>query len=469
MGNERPQNLMNFFHQKFCALVISLLIALPCSSSATAISEEEFQQLKDLVNKQGQRLDQLEQAHAHDQQLMQQSEKIHQQDRQEIQKLKQQLLDAQQTASSTQARSETPAEVQPVHPVPPTPTASHNFTMVGDAEVQFGKVDGSHSAFALADFAPIFLFRAHDNILFEAGFDITAQNASTPTSLNTSHESGSSTEVALTFATLDYLFSDYSTFVGGLMLLPLGTYTERSAGWLNKIPDDPLPRDLLPESGAGIQFRGAIPVSTSGDSLTYAIYGANGPSSSDGTANHDQLDFGGNLGLRSDGTFGNLHGSPSVGGRLGWFYPWKAHHDFELGLSGQTGMWDDTDRHRWSAGVIDGALHLGSNLEFKGEYIYTWLETADAGTLYPRGWWVQGAYRLAGLNLDTPFLNNIELVARYDAKRDSAHRINTDRYTLGYVYYFSNTLLFEGDYEFHSSNDLDENHNLFVFQLSYGF
>ncbi|HWX22636.1 MAG TPA: hypothetical protein VN578_22260 [Candidatus Binatia bacterium] len=32
-----------------------------------------------------------------------------------------------------------------------------------------------------------------------------------------------------------------------------------------------------------------------------------------------------------------------------------------------------------------------------------------------------------------------------------------------------NTLLFEGDYEFHHSNDPQENHNLFVFQLSYGF
>jgi hypothetical protein len=40
---------------------------------------------------------------------------------------------------------------------------------------------------------------------------------------------------------------------------------------------------------------------------------------------------------------------------------------------------------------------------------------------------------------------------------------------LGYVYYFSNTLLFEGDYELHHSNDPDEDHNLFVFQLSYGF
>ncbi len=110
-------------------------------------------------------------------------------------------------------------------------------------------------------------------------------------------------------------------------------------------------------------------------------------------------------------------------------HPWKAHYDLELGMSGQTGTWDDSDQHRWSAGVIDGALHLGSNVEIKGEYVNTWLETADTGTLHPHGWWVQGSYRLAGLNLDLPFVNNLEVVGRYDAKRDSVNNIATDRYT----------------------------------------
>jgi hypothetical protein len=43
------------------------------------------------------------------------------------------------------------------------------------------------------------------------------------------------------------------------------------------------------------------------------------------------------MGIKGDGRFGNLHGTPSAGGRLGWFKPWKAHYDFELGLSGQSG------------------------------------------------------------------------------------------------------------------------------------
>jgi hypothetical protein len=335
--------------------------------------------------------------------------------------------------------------------------------MVGDAEIQFGKVDGSHSAFALADFAPIFLFRARDNILFEAGFDITLQNGTTGT-----HDSGVTTSVGLSFATLDYLINDYMTFVGGYMLLPLGTYSERSAGWLNKIPDDPLPRDLLPGSGVGVQLRGAVPIGSAGQSLTYAVYGANGLGSSDGTANHDQLDFDGNVGINSNGTFGNLHATPSGGGRIGWFYPLKAHYDFELGVSGQTGTWNDDNNRLWSAAVVDAALHFGSNVEIKGEYIHSWQQTTDLGTLDPHGWWIQAAYKLAGLNLDLPLVNNIELVGRYDNSHDNLG-IHTDRYTIGYVYYFSNTLLFEGDYEFRSSNDPESNHNFLVFQLSYGF
>ncbi len=460
---------MNLQSFSAAALAFTWLISFSPRARAAEITDEDFKALREQVLQLGKRLDQLEHAHQRDQQTIEQNQRVHDLDQQEIQRLKQQIQDAQKSATEAQQKADAAAQIQPVHPVPSTPTATHNFTMVGDAEVQFGKVDGAHSAFTLADFAPIFLFRAHDNILFEAGLDITLQNGSAPTPSGGVHDSGSSASFDLSFATLDYAFSDYSTFVGGLMLLPLGTYSERSAGWLNKIPDDPLPRDLVPGSGVGIQFRGAIPVGSPGEHLTYAVYAANGPSSTDGTANHDQLDLEGNVGIRSDGTVGNLHAKPAAGGRLGWFKPWSAHYDLELGVSGQSGTWDDADRHGWSAAVFDGALHLGSNIEIKGEYIHAWLETQDAGTLQPRGWWVQGSYRLAGLNLDVPFFNNLELVARYDAKRDSASDIRTDRYTVGYVYYFTNTLLFEGDYEFHHSNDRDEDRNLFVFQLSYGF
>jgi hypothetical protein len=180
------------------------------------------------------------------------------------------------------------------------------------------------------------------------------------------------------------------------------------------------------------------------------------------------LDLGGNVGIKSDGSFGNLHSTPSGGGRLAFFHPWKPHYDFELGVSGQTGTWADSGRYLWTAGIVDAAVHITPYFELKGEYIYSWQQTDDMGTIQPKGWWGQAAYKLSGLNLDLPLINNVELVGRYDTIRDGLGT-KTDRYTVGYVYYFTNTLLFEGDYEFVHSNNPDDDHNRFIFQISYGF
>ena len=416
--------------------------------NASAVTDEQFNALQSLVEQQGKEIEQLQKTHTNDQQ--------------QLEFLRRQLADTQITATNAAQKVESvAAQIQPVSAPPPAPGATHNFTMVGDAEVQFGQVEGQHTGFELADFAPIFLYRKGNNLLFEAGFDVALQN-------NAPNSPGATTTVDLSFAQLDYLMNDYVTLVGGYMLLPLGTYTERGAGWLNKIPDDPLPRGVLPSAGAGAQLRGAVPLGQSGQMLTYSIYGANGPGSADGTDSAHSLDLDGNLGIKSDGTTGNLHGSPSGGGRIGWFFPWQAHHDLELGISGQSGTWDDADRHLWSAAILDAALHLGSNVEVKGEYINTWFGSGDAGTVHPWGWWVQGGYKLAGLNLNLPLINNIELVGRYDTMKDGLG-IHVNRWTTGYVYYFSNTFLFEGDYEFINSNDPTQDHNDFVLQLSFGF
>ncbi len=366
-------------------------------------------------------------------------------------------------APELQPNPQTVPAIEPVHPLPPGTdlNATLNFSMAGDAEVQFGKVDGQHGGFALADFAPIFLFRARDNILFEAGFDINLQN-------NAPGGAGAATSLNLSFAQLDYLINDYVTLVAGDMLLPLGTYSERSAGWLNKIPDDPLARAFLRGSGVGVQLRGAVPIGGTGQSITYAVYGANGPGSVDGSGNHDQLDLNGNVGIKSDGTFGNLHDSPSGGGRIGWFFPWKPHYDLELGLSGQTGDWDNAGNRRWSAAVVDAALHVSPYFEIKGEYIHSWVGTDDLGTIQPAGWWLQAGYKLTGLKQELPILRKLELVGRYDRAKDGL-AASTERFTLGYVYYISNTLLFEGDYEFLRGTDPAQGPNELLFQLSYGF
>jgi len=464
----------NFNPRFISSAAASCILGLTAAQPATAaVSDEDFNALKATV---------------------QQLQSAHDQDQKQIQTLQQQLGETQTMATNAIAEAGAVAQAQ----ANPPRNALHNFTMVGDAEIQYAKTygNGTHNGFVLADFAPIFLYQANDKVLFEAGFDVTVNNnsASGTNSYNGvagssyTHDSGSSTSVSLSFAQLDYLVNDYVTFVGGYMLLPLGIYSERTAGWLNKIPDDPFGVEFLPGAGAGAQLRGAYPLGESGQMLTYAVYCANGPSSVDGTGNAytldgggnkiSNLDLGGNVGIQNDGNNGNLHSAPSGGGRIGWFMPWGgAHKDLELGVSGQTGSWDDAGSYMWSALVLDGALHVGPNVEVKGEYIDTWYNTSDAGTIRPWAAWVQAGYKLAGLDLDMPIISDIELIGRVDKENNglgsrSGLGAETRRYTMGYVYYITNTLLFEGDYEFiHScipgSSPLTANQ--LIFQLSYGF
>ena len=416
---------------------------------AASVSDADFNALKDLVQQMNGKLQSLEQTNQLDQRT--------------IQQLQQQLGDTKKTADDAEQKSIAAAQIQTA-PVPHLPideaTVNHNFQMLGDAEIQYTKSKGQNGAFLMADFAPIFLYRAGDNILFEAGFDTTLQN-------NAPSSAGSSTSFDLSFAQLDYVINDYATFAGGDLLLPLGTYVQRGAGWLNKMPDDPLAVDaLLPGSGVGGMLQGAVPVGNAGKFINYSVYGVNGPSSSDGTANADALDLGGNVGTTSNGNTANLHKNPSGGGRVALFMPFKPHYDVEFGLSGQTGEWDDAGKYLWSAGVADASVHLGPNFQINGEYILTGYGS-DQGLVHQNGGFIQSGYKLAGLNREIPIINNLELVGRYDYLSDGLGT-TTRRYTVGYIYYITNTLLFEGDYEFLNSNDPSQTDQL-ILQLSLGF
>ena len=478
------------FASRCAALGCALAVAVPFRAAA-AVDDQQFKVLLDLVTnlvqrveKQDQRIIQLEKTHAQDAQAHVQDQNTHEQDRQKIKELEEKLGETQRTVSDVQLHAAMEKAIanmaKPVEPLPRVPldegTVNHNFSILGDAEFQYAKTSGQHGAFLFADFAPIFLYRGGERVLFEAGFDFGLQNGSQPIISNpgttnatiaSGRAGGASTTINLSFAQLDYVMNDYVTLVAGDMLLPLGTYTERGAGWLNKIPGDPLPRGLLPGAGVGVQLRGAVPLGESGKLLNYSVWGVNGPSSADGTGNAASLDLGGNVGLRSDNAVANLHGQPSGGGRLGLFMPFKPHYDLEVGLSGQSGKWDDAGRHFWSAIVADANVHLGANFDIRGEYIRSSYGSGDLGNVRPEGWWVQAGYKLAGLNLDWPVINNLEFVNRYDSIHDGLGT-RTRRYTLGYVYYLSNTLLFEGDYAFLHSNDPTQK-DLLIFQLSYGF
>jgi hypothetical protein len=49
------------------------------------------------------------------------------------------------------------------------------------------------------------------------------------------HDSGTTTSFDLSFAQLNYVLNDYVTAAAGYMLLPLGTYAQRTAGgWVQQ-------------------------------------------------------------------------------------------------------------------------------------------------------------------------------------------------------------------------------------------
>ena len=239
----------------FAVAGCTLAVLVP-PRAAGQVSEGDFKALKDLVRQQGEEMkrlseevQKLQQTHAADAQA-------HQKDVEQIQQLREKLGETQRRSTAAERDAAAAAETQPMPRVPiDEATVNHNFLILGDAELQYAKTQKQPGAFLLADFAPIFLYRAADNVLFEAGFDIALQN-------NAPGSSVATTSFDLSFAHLDYLINDYATAVGGNMLLPLGTYSERTAGWLNKFPDDPLPRDILPGSGVGVMLRGAVPATT---------------------------------------------------------------------------------------------------------------------------------------------------------------------------------------------------------------
>ncbi len=166
-----------------CACICcALAVPLPVGTAA-AIDDQQFNELKDLVTKLGQkiekqdqRIEQLEKTHAQDAQVHAQDQKTHEQDQQKIQELEQKLGETRQAVSNVQ----TAAIAVPVEPLPRVPldeaTVNHNFSILGDAEFQYAKTSGQHGTFLFADFAPIFLYRGGEKVLFEAGFDFGLQN-----------------------------------------------------------------------------------------------------------------------------------------------------------------------------------------------------------------------------------------------------------------------------------------------------
>ncbi len=444
-----------------CAWALLMLKVPPAAAQAN----DDLKAVKEMLQKQGEQIQELLKARAEDQQKIQRLEQLLLETQKKAEQGQQAATNAQQQVADTQkATAEVAAQVQTLQSAPSEQaSAKRNVFVTGMADFFYQKNDGANGSFAQAHVAPILLFRANDNVLFETELEMKVQT-------------DGSTDLNLEYAQLDYVLNDYMTLIAGRYLLPLGVVREKhDAVWINKLPVMPLPEAdataLIPENDIGVQSRGAFHLSDRAI-MTYAGYIGNGPGSgSDGPGHFDSSgDWVNTQGFNGGSS---VSGKPNGGGRMALFYPFKANYDVEFGLSGLTGR--GMDNMLWSAWAADATVHLTPHLELLGEYVRTWEDTSDVGTLGRHGWWAQAAYKLAGLNLDWPVINSLEAVFRYGGENLPDGHLR--EYDIGLIYHVTNTLLVKGAYSFMNGNAVNQSDpnlgrqwpNMFTFQVAYGF
>jgi hypothetical protein len=159
--------------------------------------------------------------------------------------------------------------------------------------------DEKESSYVGSAFAPIFLFKHSDKLMFEAELEFELEN--------------NDLEIGLEYADVIYVLNRNMTVRAGKFLLPFGTFMERfHPAWINRLPTRPLGfghDGIAPASGIGVELRGAFDLG--GPTLNYSIYTTNGPRLKDGSVEPEEA------GLLMFQNFEDNNLSKAYGGRLG--------------------------------------------------------------------------------------------------------------------------------------------------------
>ncbi len=159
--------------------------------------------------------------------------------------------------------------------------------------------DEKESSFVGSAFAPIFLFKLSDRLMFEAELEFVLE--------------GNELEVGLEYADVMYVLNKNMTIRAGKFLLPFGTFMERlHPSWINRFSTRPLGfghDGIAPASGIGVELRGAFDLG--GPTLNYSIYSTNGPRLKDGS---DEPEEAGMLMFKN---YEDNNKSKAFGGRIG--------------------------------------------------------------------------------------------------------------------------------------------------------
>jgi hypothetical protein len=299
---------------------------------------------------------------------------------------------------------------------------SHRFTLVGDFAVDYKWNDRDHkNSFSLENFAPIFLYQAGDNLLFEAEveFKLAAHEDEIP---------------EVEYAQADYIVNKYLTLVAGKYTLPFGDYLEREhQKWVMKLVDRPLPYrapdqgGIMFDFGLGVEARGAVPLGYGeGAFAEYTLFVNNGPF-------YDSAARGAFVG---DNAVDNNQGK-GYGARIGVdLLPIK----YEMGrLHFSASTFDGT----WDTQVSGKGGKIGDNLwftswgvgmdyqklpfELRGEYLQTKRNMGPLPNDKREGWYIEGSYYFNELPVD--YINRMGAVLRWSGVNQNVIDTPADSFT----------------------------------------
>jgi hypothetical protein len=311
----------------------------------------------------------------------------------------------------------------------------------GHTGLNFMNSEGEkESSYVGSAFAPIFLFKHSDRLMFEAELEFVLEN--------------NELEVGLEYADVMYVLNKNMTVRAGKFLLPFGTFMERlHPAWINRLPTRPLGfghDGIAPSSGIGIELRGAFDLG--GPKLNYSVYSTNGPRLKDGSEEPEEA------GMLLFQNFEDNNNSKAFGGRLG-ILPF-ADSSTEFGFSAySTNGVGETDSEYEDVGAFLYAIDfsfvkqvpaIGGFIDIKGQYNNSNIDDAtyieiedDVEEEYTfdnksNSFYTQLSYRPTMAESD--FLKKLELVGRYsnyNAPEGAEWEEQSEQYAFGLNYWLT--------------------------------
>jgi hypothetical protein len=301
--------------------------------------------------------------------------------------------------------------------------------------------EATESSYVGSAFAPIFLFKHSDRLMFEAELEFELE--------------GNELEVKLEYADVMYVLNKNMTVRAGKFLLPFGTFMERfHPAWINRLPTRPLGfghDGIAPSSGIGVELRGAFDLG--GPKLNYSVYSTNGPRLKDGSEEPEEA------GMLLFQNYEDNNNSKAFGGRIG-LLPF-ADSSTEIGFSTYStngsgaadSVYEDVGAFLYA---IDFAFvkqipALSGVVDIKGQYNNSDVDDATYTEVHEDGdeeeytfdnksnsFYTQLSYRPTMASSD--FMKKLELVGRYsnlNAPEGAEWEEQSDQYAFGLNYWLT--------------------------------